>query len=664
MIIYKEKHMFTINKITSNNVVDFAAEELKKYLRMMMPRCGEIEINYAPDAKDGFRLGVMSDFGLDTSESDDITLDDILHIDTDECGGIIAGSNLRSVLLAVYRYLTINGCRWLFPGIDGEYIPIKDVEPTKYHKMADCRYRGQCNEGAEAQHLMMEEIDFTPKIGMNIFMIEFDNPKAYYDRYYNHQFNQENREPEPVNADTVLQWKRQCEAEIAKRGLQFHDMGHGWTAESFGIDTTDGWVRVDESKVPEESREFIAMLDGKRALFDGRPLNTNFCMSNPRAREKVVKKIADYAEASSNVDYLHVWLADAHNNHCECGECRKRIPTDWYVMTMNELDDELTRRQLDTRIVFICYVDTTWAPKTVFIKNPKRFSLLIAAITRDYSVAVTPNLDTEKIVIPEFELNNITLPQSVDEYLAHGKMWQDSCKVQSFVYEYHFWWPEYRDLGLFNFTKLVHDDIVGYKSNGCNGIVEDGSQRSFFPNGFAFNVYASTLYDISSDHEALKEDYFKHAYGEDYKEVIKFFDALGEAVPYRYFIQKQAQTGAYYNPEIISKLEKVYEIIDGFAPFVNAHKNMPYRAQTVSYRILAKYLEYCKSLTKALIMKADGNEYAARDAYNEFRVEFGKYELEMERCYDQQMCFASLSRIFNAISNKTKDKEEPVIFQQ
>jgi len=82
------------------------------------------------------------------------------------------------------------------------------------------------------------------------------------------------------------------------------------------------------------------------------------------------------------------------------------------------------------------------------------------------------------------------------------------------------------------------------------------------------------------------------------------------------------------------------------------------------HRILAKYLEYCKSLTKALIMKADGNEYAARDAYNEFRVEFGKYELEMERCYDQQMCFASLSRIFNAISNKTKDKEEPVIFQQ
>ena len=45
--------MYKINKITSNPVVDFAAEELKKYLRMMMPRAGEIIIEYIPDAKDG-----------------------------------------------------------------------------------------------------------------------------------------------------------------------------------------------------------------------------------------------------------------------------------------------------------------------------------------------------------------------------------------------------------------------------------------------------------------------------------------------------------------------------------------------------------------------------------------------------------------------------------
>ena len=136
--------MYKIQKITSHHVVDFAAEELKKYLRMMMPRCGEIAIDFAPDAKDGFRLGLMADLGIDTSEAQDLTLDDILHIDTDGENGIIAGSNPRSVLLAVYRYLHENGCRWLYPGVDGDFVPMKDIEPVSYHKMADHRFRGFC----------------------------------------------------------------------------------------------------------------------------------------------------------------------------------------------------------------------------------------------------------------------------------------------------------------------------------------------------------------------------------------------------------------------------------------------------------------------------------------------------------------------------------------
>ena len=48
--------MFTIRKVRANNTIDFAAEELKKYLRMMMPKAGEIPISYDPQAEEGFRL--------------------------------------------------------------------------------------------------------------------------------------------------------------------------------------------------------------------------------------------------------------------------------------------------------------------------------------------------------------------------------------------------------------------------------------------------------------------------------------------------------------------------------------------------------------------------------------------------------------------------------
>ena len=54
--------MFYINKLYSESAIDFAAEELKKYLRMMMPEGGDVKIAYNPEARDGFRLGLMQDF--------------------------------------------------------------------------------------------------------------------------------------------------------------------------------------------------------------------------------------------------------------------------------------------------------------------------------------------------------------------------------------------------------------------------------------------------------------------------------------------------------------------------------------------------------------------------------------------------------------------------
>lgn len=636
-----------VYKITSHPVVDFAAEELKKYLWMMMPEGGAITVSYAPEAKDGFRLGLMSDFGIDTSEAENVELDDILHIDTEADGGIIAGSNPRSVLLAVYRYLTINGCRWLFPGIDGEYIPVKDVEPTKYHKMADCRYRGQCNEGAEFQQNMMETIDFTPKIGMNVYMLEFDNPKYYYDCYYDHKRNP-NREPEPINPTIVKQWKRQCEAEIAKRGLQFHDMGHGWTVAPFGINSTCGWKAEDGYELPAEARQYVAMIDGERKLYGNVALNTQFCMSNPEARTIVAKYVVEYARMHQNVDYLHVWLADATHNHCECDECRKKIPSDWYVMLLNEIDERLTAAELATRIVFICYTDTTWAPLTERLKNRDRFSFMLAAISRSYAEPVP--MKPRDIPLKPFVLNaKGAMPQTVDEYLLHAEKWQELGRCPSLVYEYHFWLPQYRDPGMMEFSKVIYNDVRGYKANGFGGLIEDGSQRSYFPNGFNYYVYAATLFDTNVDYEALKRDYFTHAYGEIAEDVIEYLTAITKAFDINYLMIRAASSSSYkpnfYRPEHVPSLQSVHDITAKIAPVLEAHKNMPYRAQTVAVRLLQKHLEYCNGLADMWVLKAQGKDQEAVDAYNAFLESFGKYEVEIQTYFDHYMFHASMSRL-------------------
>ena len=642
---------YTIKKITSNPVVDFAAEDLKKYLRMMMPRCGEITIAYEPEAKEGFRLGLMEDFGLDVSEAGDLFLDDILHIDTDARGGIIAGSNPRSVLLAVYKYLTLNGCRWLFPGIDGEFIPVKAVEATRYHKMADCRYRGQCNEGAESQQAMLETIDFSPKIGLNSYMIEFDIPQVYYGWYYEHRNNDRNREPEPVSNETVLQWKRMCEVEIAKRGLQFHDMGHGWNADAFGIDSSGGWRPDESNPVPEEVRQYLALINGKRDLYKGVALNTNFCMSNPEARKIVTKCVCDYAQLNHNVDYLHVWLADAQKNHCECDECRKKIPSDWYVMLLNDIDEELTRRELDTRIVFVVYSDTAYEPTCEYIKNPKRFSMLLGAISRSYTYSVEKDPTVEKLT--PFVLNESGRFDTMEEYIVRTNNWRKFAPCNSFAYEYHFWKHQFYAPGVLSFAKRLHEDVISYKENGFNGMIEDGSQRAFFPNGFNYYVYAATLFDNSVSFEELKEDYFTHAYGEVWQDALAYLESIDEHMPQTYVEATHTikpNPNRFYKPEMQGKLLAVEGIAKAMEEKLAGHRNMPYRVQTVAVRLLAEHTGFCRGIADALALKCLGRDAAAKERFEQFMADFGTRELGMERYYDHFQAVHAYNTIFNTVS--------------
>jgi hypothetical protein len=61
--------------------------------------------------------------------------------------------------------------------------------------------------------------------------------------------------------------------------------------------------------------------------------------------------------------------------------------------------------------------------------------------------------------------------------------------------------------------------VRSLKYIGIDGYVEDGSQRSFFPNGFAMYTYAEALLDNDITFEQITEDYFSHIYGEDWKTV-------------------------------------------------------------------------------------------------------------------------------------------------
>ena len=643
--------MYHIYKMTSNTVVDFAAEELKKYLRMMMPRSGDVLIDYKSDATEGFRLGLMENFGLSTAEeTQEPKLDDIIHIDTDEKGGIIAGSNYRSVLLAVYEYLKKNGCRWLFPGVDGEFIPIRNIVPVQYHKMADSRYRGQCNEGAESQQVMMESIDFTPKLGMNCYNIEFDIPKIYYDWYYDHKNNDTNRDPEPVSQDTVLQWKRVCEVELDKRGIQIFDMGHGWNAEPFGISSVGGWNKDAENPVPEETRQYLAELNGVRGLKDGIALNTQFCMSNPKARKIVIDYICKYAETATNISKLNISLADGQKGHCECAECRKMRPADWYVIMLNELDEEMTARNLPSRLGFSAYSDTAYEPEYNRIKNPSRFVMTFAPITRSYKYSAPIHPRVEKLT--PYVRNVSGRLATLEESLHRFDLWWERAGCDRFVYDYYFWKHQFYAPGVLSFANRIREDVFAYRDNGFQGMVVDGSQRSYFPNAFNFYVYGAMLFDHSLTMEELIEDYFSHAYGDQWKTVLEFLEEIDRLMPQSYLeaLHTAKVPSNFYKPAMEAQLLSVEGVAQKYAEIFDAHKNMPYRVQTVAMRLMRQHADFCTGFAKAMAIKCLGKDAEAKAVANEFLEEFGKRELAMEHYYDHYMATVALRAIFNTKS--------------
>ena len=626
--------MFIINKITSHETVDFAASELKKYLRMMMPESGDVKINYAPDAKDGFRIGLMQDFGLDVSDAKDTELDDILYVDTDKCGGIIAGDNPRSVLMAVYEFLRQNGCRWLFPGIDGEYVPMKEIEAVSYRHAASCRYRGHCIEGACTQQDLYDNFDFLPKVGMNVFQMQFFFPTLFYKRAYQHVKNDKLRPPEPLSTQTVIQWKTACEAELSKRGLQFHDVGHGWNLASFGVDTSKGWSAIKNEDLTEEARNNLALFRGKREFSDRNTIFSQMCLSSAKARKQVASYVADYAEKHPNVDYLHVWLGDGHNNHCECEECAKKSVSDWYVVLLNDIDKALTAKSLKTRVVFINYNESIWAPLTERIENPNRFTLMMAPISRRYSRTMTG----KDVVLPPFERNNITGAKDLDTFMAHFKAWRKVWDGACLAFEYHFWRYQYCDPSGMFVAKRIFEDIECYKENGIDGLIACGCLRSFFPTGFAYYVFARKQFDLSLGFDEIMEDYFSHAFGEDWEQFVDYLNAVSLCFGDKYLDREESadlSVSMFYNPERAEKLRHTPEVLAKGAPLIESHYNSDDRVKTVSVRLLEEHAKHFALLANAFAYKADNqNEKALEEFWT-----FVRYLRERESYYEKYFDF-------------------------
>ena len=604
--------------IGNDPTVAYAADELVRYIKLIDPSVRPDVLacdGYDPTMQGLVWLGMDPVFGEMSANAKADPLDDSMYICVENAAGVITGSSPRMVLAAVYRFLKALGCDWVRPGPDGGIIPARKLHTAdvaaNVDEKASYRHRAITIEGAVSYEHVMNMVDWLPKQALNGYYIQFRTPFTFFDRWYSHNSNP-TYEKEPLTRADVRAMHRSIEREIKKRGLLYHATGHGWTCEPFGI-AGDEWRSVDYD-LPDDVREKLAMVDGKRDIWRGVSLNTNLCYSRADVRDTVTSAIVDYCIEHPAIDYLHFWLADDKNNNCECPECQKRRPSDFYVMMLNELDEKLTRANVPTKVVFLVYVDLLWAPEYEKIKNPDRFVLMFAPITRTYTHTFLDGAGDTGAKLSPFVRNKLVMPQSVEENMAALRDWQADFSGDSFDFDYHLMWDHLKDPGYAHNARVLFEDMKNLDKLGMNGMLSCQLQRVALPDSLPIYAMASALWNKQADYDAVADGYFAAAFGHDGRLVREYLEKVSDLSTPPYLRMELPAV----SPGLREKYEAIAPLVDGFRSVIERNIENTEGGVQASWQYLDIHGDMLKLLAAALAEKCAGNTDAAREKFAEF----------------------------------------------
>ncbi len=637
---------------SANETLLYAAEELKKYILSMSRGAVSptITVTDAKSAEFGITLGTLAELSLDDSDVNDAFLEDVIDINVNALSGYIAGSNYRSILMAVYKFCYFAGCRYIRPGENGDYIPHVDLTSfsASYRKKADRLFRGECTEGAVSYEHIRDTVYYLPKIGMNMYMIEGVVPYTYMHKWYGHVYNTKLRQKGQVtDYGMLLDYINLLERDINKTGVQLHTLGHAWMYEKLGIsDRNSASEQLAVSKLTDEQKSFFALVNGERGLYHGSTFYTHCCYSNPKARDMLSSYIIEYAERKPNVDFIHVWLADNKNNQCECEECAKMTPSDWYVMLLNEIDEKLTAMGSDARIVFIAYVDTVRPPEKLKLNNPKRF-IFLSAIGSFHEEGYKKS--EYKGEIPKYVRNKYELP-SVPLRLKWVREWKElSGNIPSMVFEYRFYTDMYCDPSYMRISRETHRDMKALEDVGFEGCMDDQTHRMYLPTALPLITMGETLFDTSIDFDKLADEYFEGAFGDDGALVRKYLEAMTPlmspanvrvggkpGVEEETIVERDDGKRSWlYNPEAVESARQVPALIDGFMPTIELNvATATDNARLWSWKYLIYHAKLCRYHARIIEKGGNGDIEGARAVFDELREYLSEHELEIHNVFD------------------------------
>lgn len=630
-----------------NATIQFAAEEFIRLMKKLDPAATASVCD--PDdlpAEQVLYIG-KCDFQVD-----DPVIDDVISIDVKNCTGQIRGVNERSVLIAVYRFFREAGCVFLRPGRDGEFVPQKDSSElcVCLQEAPAYRHRGLCLEGANTYENVVEMIDFLPKLGFNEFFTQLFRPTWTFQRWYEH-FRNPKLTHTPISNETVDAFVRDYDQQIALRGLQHHRIGHGWSSKVLGM-TSGAWHEQNDDNAVIPGRErLIATIDGKKCLFKGSGIDTNLCYSDPEVQQLLVDEVAAYAKQHPEVRYVHFWFADTMNNQCECDRCATGRPSDHYVKILNKIDERLTQEGLDTKIVFLIYLDLLWAPEKEVIQNQDRFVLLYAPIRRSYSVPLASDTGKDE---PPFKRNGFVPTPGAGDTLPYLRSWQKMFQGDSCIFDYPLMWDFVNDPGCYKSLQIMAQDAEDYRKLGLNGMMSCQNLRVFMPNGLGMHLLGSTLWHGCANFDATADEYFAACYGKDGQTVKEFLRTLSELFDPT-VLRGETPVRSEKNVE---NYRAIPLLIDGMLPTIAKNLRETEYVWHRSWECLEFYTRLCRKIALTLQLLAEGKKEEMQSAWKQMRFLAYENELRFQREFD---VFNFLLVWSSKIINRLQDQEEAFI---
>lgn len=591
--------------------LDFAQYELKRYAATMGI---DPEISFAVD---------VSAFDTSRFFRFDAKYDDAFSIDVKNGKGTIVATNERSVLLGVYHFLKRQGCRFIHPWEGGEYIPLKDavldVDETWY---AAKRHRGM-NDGSdfgEWQNLdiLLRFVDWLPKMMANSFFTELTDYYSHFQRICTYPDNPY-REPDDLSREQFLVYDKMLIEALKTRGLLRHAAGHGWTTELMGVESQR--LESDEECLRPE---ILATTNGEKKFFNKKPLFTNLCYSQEAVRKEFAGRVYQYSVEHPEVDFIHVWLADYFGNFCECEECSKLTPTDWYVKLLNDIDDIFTQHGSDKKIVFLAYFELAYPPIQERLHNSDRFVLMFAPYGRDFSKRYGE--EPPKPYTPA--RNNTYTWSDMDMGLYYSQLrdWKKQFDGDSFVFDYTFVFHEcafyHVEASQVGYAKTAYDDNLYLDKLGLNGRVDCANIRCLTPTAVTYQLYFSSLfYGEAVSYDEVMADFFVSCYGEG-EPISQFLQKTNELMPQECIRDEFRGCGRALTDDERANLEKALENTRAFKKelFEYVPQSMVHRTNCFYFR---EYLDLLEGIQKAILIKGEEVSQERKDElwHLFFRVE-------------------------------------------